>query len=78
MSSKKSTNSGKQAAARALRSKSSNGSAKTAARDRGLVDAGAGGRYVRRDAKTGEMTTKAITLRAFRRTYDRLHPRKDK
>lgn len=31
-----------------------------------------------REARNGETATKEVTLRAFRRTYDRLHPRKDK
>jgi len=79
MSSKKSrTTTKKQPAARASRPKPSNGSGRTAAGDQRLSDLAETGKRIRRDAKNGEMTTKEVTLLAFRRTYDRLHPRKDK
>jgi hypothetical protein len=67
MSTKATSTTKKKAAARAPHS---NGSAKTASRKTT--------ESVKRDAKSGEMTTKEVTLDAFRRTYDRLHPRKDK
>lgn len=76
MAPKKSTTSQKRAAAGAPRS---NGSPKTASRVRGKTASGSAlSQSTKRDAKAGAMTTKEVTLLAFRRTYDRLHPRKDK
>ena len=73
---KKSSAPKKQAAARAPQS---NGSSKTTmpTQTKTVADSAVSQRE-KREAKIVHMSTKEVTLQAFRRTYDRLHPRKDK